>query len=102
LRQTGYRLAAVERAVSAARHVIVDMAGFPPPASPPRSCVRICGGAGHPAPRCETGPEVSYTELDFDTATAAGLDRLVFLLDENAIGVGIPLSALIDLEFGAW
>jgi hypothetical protein len=45
---------------------------------------------------------VSYTELDFDTATAAGLDRLVFLLDENAIGVGIPLSALIDLEFGAW
>jgi tetratricopeptide (TPR) repeat protein len=46
-------------------------------------------------------PEVSYTELEFDTATAAGLDRLVFVLDENAADVGIPLSALIDREFGA-
>jgi hypothetical protein len=45
-------------------------------------------------------PEVSYTALEFDTATEAGLDRLVFLLDINAADVGIPLSALIDRQFG--
>jgi hypothetical protein len=43
---------------------------------------------------------VSYTELEFDTATEAGLDRLVFLLDTDAADVGIPLSMLIDHEFG--
>ena len=45
-------------------------------------------------------PEVSYTELEFDTATEAGLDRLVFLLDTDTADVGIPLSRLIDHEFG--
>jgi hypothetical protein len=45
-------------------------------------------------------PEKSYTELEFDTATDAGLDRLVFLLDTDAANVDIPLSALIDREFG--
>ena len=44
-------------------------------------------------------PEVSYTELEFETATEAGLDRLVFLLDAAAY-VGIPPLALIDREFG--
>jgi uncharacterized protein DUF4062 len=46
-------------------------------------------------------PGVSYMELEFDTATGAGLDRLVFLLDTRTENVGIPLSALIDHEFGA-
>ena len=46
-------------------------------------------------------PEVSYTELEFDTATEAGLDRLVFVLDTGAENVGIPVSALIDEEFGS-
>ena len=40
-------------------------------------------------------PEVSYTELEFDTATEAGLPRLVFLLDEDA-AVPIPPGRLID------
>jgi len=46
-------------------------------------------------------PEVSYTELEFDTATEADLDRLVFVLDTEAADVGIPPSALIDREYGA-
>ena len=45
-------------------------------------------------------PEVSYTELEFDAATAAGLPRLVFVLDTAAAGVGIPPDQLIDLAFG--
>ena len=45
-------------------------------------------------------PEVSCTELEFDTAQA-GLDRLVFLLDTDAENVGIPHQKLIDHEFGA-
>jgi hypothetical protein len=43
---------------------------------------------------------VSYTELEFDTATEAKLPRLVFLLDTGAADVGIPLEKLIDREFG--
>ena len=46
-------------------------------------------------------PEMSYTELEFDTATSAGLPRLVFLLDTAAADVGIPLDQLIDHAFGA-
>jgi hypothetical protein len=45
-------------------------------------------------------PEVSCTELEFDTATQAGLDGLIFLLDTDAESVGIPPSKLIDHEFG--
>ena len=101
--------AAAERAVSAAGHVIVDMADFPAVDRPPaRLCmdrVRGCDvyvgvlGTRYGSP-VRDKPEVSYTELEFDTATEAGLDRLVFLLDENA-DVGMPVSALIDREFGA-
>ena len=46
-------------------------------------------------------PQVSYAELEFDTATEAGLNRLVFVLDTTAAEVGIPPLRLIDLEFGA-
>jgi hypothetical protein len=45
-------------------------------------------------------PQVSYTELEFDTATEAGLSRLVFTLD-HAAQEGIPLSRLTDRESGA-
>ena len=44
-------------------------------------------------------PEVSYTELEFDTATEAGLPRLVFLLDEDA-AVPIPPGRLLDGDPG--
>jgi tetratricopeptide (TPR) repeat protein len=101
---------AVERAISAAGHVIVDMAGFPASAQAPaqvcagrvRGCDVYVGvlGTRYGSP-VRDKPEVSYTELEFDTATQAGLDRLVFLLDEDAADVGIPLSSLIDRQFGA-
>jgi hypothetical protein len=103
-------VAAVERAISASGHVIVDMADFPAAdQAPAQLCidrVRRCDvyvgvlGTRYGSP-VRDKPEVSYTELEFDTATEAGLDRLVFLLDTHAEDVGIPPSALIDREFGA-
>ena len=103
-------VAAVEHAISAAGHVIVDMADFAAAdQAPARVCaerVRECDvyvgvlGTRYGSP-VRDRPEVSYTELEFDTATEAGLDRLVFLLDTDAADVGIPLSKLIDREFGA-
>ena len=103
-------MAAVERAVSAAGHVIVDMADFPGADQPAaqlcidrvRGCEVYVGvlGTRYGSP-VRDKPEVSYTELEFDTATEAGLERLVFLLDTDADNVGIPLSDLIDREYGA-
>ena len=103
-------VAAVERAVSACGHVIVDMADFPAadqvPAELCAERVRECDvyvgvlGTRYGSPVGDR-PEVSYTELEFDTATEAELPRLVFLLDKRATDVGIPLSALLDREFGS-
>ena len=102
-------VAAVERAVSAAGHVIVDMADFPAADQAPaqlcadrvRGCDVYVGilGTRYGSPVRDM-PEVSYTELEFDAATEAGLDRLVFLLDTDADDLGIPASRLIDREFG--
>ena len=102
-------VAAVERAVSACGHVIVDMADFPAADQVPaelcmervQGCDVYVGVLGtRYGSLVRDRPEVSYTELEFDTATAAGLPRLVFVLDEGATDVGIPLSALLDREFG--
>ena len=102
-------MAAVERAISADGHVIVDMADFPAADQPAarlcmdrvRGCEVYVGvlGTRYGSP-VRDKPEVSYTELEFGTATEAGLDRLVFVLDTGAADVGIPVSALIDREFG--
>ena len=101
---------AVERAISACGHVIVDMADFPAADQPAaelcqervRGCQVYVGvlGTRYGSPVRDM-PEVSYTELEFDTATEAELPRLVFLLDTNAADVGIPPSKLIDHQFGA-
>jgi Domain of unknown function (DUF4062) len=103
-------VAAAERAVSAAGHVIVDMADFPATDLPAaRLCadrVRGCDvymeilGTRYGTP-VRDRPDVSYTELEFDAATEAALPRLVFLLDTEADDIGIPPSGLIDREFGA-
>ena len=108
--EKGSYVAEAERAISAAEHVIVDMADFPatdqPAAQVCAERVRSCQvylavlGTRYGSPVREK-PEVSYTELEFDTATAAGLPRLVFLLDTAAADVGIPLADLIDHAFGA-
>ena len=105
----GSYVAAAERAVSACGHVIVDMADFAAadqaPAELCRERVRGCQvyvgvlGTRYGSP-VRDEPEVSYTELEFNTATEAGLARLVFLLDTDAEDVGIPPSKLIDHEFG--
>ena len=86
-------MAEAERAISAAGHVIVDMADFPAADHPAaqlcaervRGCDVYVGvlGTRYGSP-VRDKPEVSYTELEFDTATAAGLPRLVFLLDTAA------------------
>ena len=101
---------AVERAVTACGHVIVDMADFPaanlPAADLCRQRVESCDvyvgvlGTRYGSP-VRARPEVSYTELEFEAATEAGLDRLMFMLDTGAEDVGIPPSGLIDLQFGA-
>jgi hypothetical protein len=103
-------VAEAERAVSAAGHVIVDMADFPAVDQPAAQfCVdRVEGcdvyvgvlGTRYGSP-VQDSPEVSYTELEFDAATMAGLPRLMFVLDTTAADVGIPLEKLIDLDFGA-
>ena len=103
-------VAAVERAISAAGHVIVDMADF---AAAGLALARVCEarvrgcdvyvgllGTRYGSP-VRNMPKVSYTELEFRAATEEGLDRLVFLLDTGAADVGIPPSKLIDREFGA-
>jgi hypothetical protein len=102
-------VAEVERAISAAGHVIVDMADFPAADQPAaqlcidrvRGCVVYVGvlGTRYGSPVRDM-PQVSYTELEFDTATQARMDRLVFLLDTDADDLGIPASKLIDHEFG--
>jgi hypothetical protein len=42
-------------------------------------------------------PEVSHTELEFNTAAEVGLPWVVFVLDEDA-AVPIPAARLIDAD----
>jgi hypothetical protein len=105
-------LEAVESAVSAAGHVIVDMREFAASdAAPAQVCqakVRGCQlyvgiyGTRYGSP-VRDRPELSYTELEFETASdpAHPLERLVFLLDQEAENPGIPAKWLNDPIHGA-
>jgi hypothetical protein len=102
-------VAAAEQAISAAGHVIVNMADSRAETALPvemdidqlRSCDVYVGLLGTRYGSLVPGrPEISYTELEFNTAAEIGIPRLVFLLDVDAAVVGIPPSRLIDQQYG--
>jgi hypothetical protein len=103
-------VAEAEQAIADCGHVPVEMAGFPAADQPAaelcaervRGCDVYVGvlGTRYGSPVADK-PEMSYTELEFEAAAAAGLRRLVFLLDTSAADVGIPVGQLIDHAYGA-
>jgi WD40 repeat protein len=98
---------AAESAVMRAEDMPLDMARFTanprPPAHVCRDAVRSADvfvgivGFRYGSP-VRDHPELSYTELEFEEASKAGLPRLVFLLGEDAHG---PAELFRDIEHGA-
>jgi tetratricopeptide (TPR) repeat protein len=102
-------VAAAEDAITRAGDAVANMAYFTArdaqPAEYCREKVRECDllvclvGFRYGSP-VRDEPSLSYTELEFQTATEAGLPRLVFLIDDEP-AVPLPRSVLVDERFGA-
>ena len=98
---------AAQDAVIRAGDAVTDMAWFAArDAKPAQVCRDAVAGAdvyvliagfcyGSPV---RDRPQLSYTELEHETAEQVGIPRLVFLLGEDAEG---PAAMTRDLEFGA-
>jgi hypothetical protein len=102
-------IAKAERGVIAAGHAIVDMADFAAIDQAPASvCIDKVKGSdeyigifgfryGTPV---RDQPEISYTELEFITATEAAIPRLIFLINADSEELGLPAKALVDRDYG--